>query len=106
MFKLVTTILKIFILTLVLFGISQIEVNNKKLYFHTETFIYTTLYKYASNIEATVLKSLKKQISRYLKDKITQTFETGKKAPQKSKLNTKTDEPEMDEKALQGVLDN
>jgi Zn-dependent M32 family carboxypeptidase len=105
MFGLIKGIIKFSIIAVVLFGISQIEIKNRKLYFHAEAFYNETFHKYSDKFKAKFINSIKEEISKYLKDKISKVFEEDKNYPHKSKLQIPTFEDEMDEKKLQSILD-
>ena len=114
------TLIKISFLVLFLFGISQIEVNNKKVYKYVEAFAAKLLYRYGDVVTDKVYEPMKKRVSGFVKEKLTKAINEEMEPTKRTSLKNnfgrkgnfkiktpnfiKEKENEMDEERLKQIL--
>jgi len=100
----VSTLIKITFLAALFFGVSQIEIKNKKIYFHTEEIVHKLIDKYGPVAEKKFSRSIKEDLSKYLKTKISSALDEPVKTPQAPTSKLNNSELNMDEQGLQKVI--
>lgn len=95
---------KLLIVTIVLFGISQITIGNKKIYYHIEAFADKKLHEGGDYANEKILQQGKKKVAIYLKNQLEAVLDESTGEPVKNISNIKETDSQMDEKELKRVL--
>ena len=106
MFSFLKTLIKIFLLFIFFYGISRIEINNRKVYDHVEAFAARVIGKYRHLVDENVTSSIKRRLAGYLKNGISKILDDREEASDRKGASIKNQEADMDENLLKRILES